>query len=1434
MGLKFGITVISLSLLLFPLSAQDMAVPFDILTDIGSQAITFLKDSDDFIWIGTLADGVYRYDGRQLKHYSVTSGLVAGSNVPAVEEDSNGNLWFAASGAGISKYDKEHNTVTFYLRPGGGVSGKTIFWGGKNTLVEDTGGIMWVGTMGEGVYGIDTSTGDITHFGYAAEDEGSLLSDYIRALYIDSLDRLWIGTEEGLSVYDRGGFIHYRPGGDSGRTLSGPIIMSILEDSSGNMWVGTESSGLNRIDVQTGDIEVFSHDPDDGESIGSNRVTYMYEDTLKRIWCSHENFLSIFYPETGKFMILDQDITECFEEGNTQWALFDDGKLGVYEADRPRFRTYTVESDRENGLVSDIVVSIFEDSRKDLWITSLGGLHRFDRETGRFTVFLHEPGNPETLPSTVDYSPGIFEDSDGIFWIGNASPGSLSILDRDTGKVLTSFLHDPEDPYSMPDCGQVNVIIEDSDDRNIFWIASSGGFIEFHKDTGRFLQHTANDCWDIYQDENGIVWAATWGKGLLRYDPGTGNLSYIEHDPGNPASPSANIMTAIIETSDGRIWIGAENGLNLLDEVDGTCVSYTEENGFPMKAIHSVGEDASGILWLGTADGLVRFDPVNLEMRVYRKEDGFKSNMFYAGNGILGSDGRMWFGGTMGMVSFYPDEMKMNPFMPPVRLTSIKQGGIELNLPSAPERLEELVLDWRNNFFEFELAAPSYRLPDKNQFAYMLEGVDQDWFYSGTMNFGRYAGLEPGNYVLRMKAANNDGLWNESDRSVRVAVTPPFWKAWWFFMLVIIFCLGMVLLVISYVLRLRREIIARKRTEDKLSGAYEDLKRLDVLKDEFLANTSHELRTPLHGIIGLAESLLDGAGGQIDDRLARNVSLIMASARRLTNLVNDILDFSKLRHRDIRLKITTVDMHSLSDMIADISGMLIGKKPLTIRNEISGDARFVLADPDRVQQVLYNLLSNAIKFTAEGTIRIYSRREGSLVVISVEDTGIGIPPEKQECIFESFEQADGSIEREYGGTGLGLAVSRQLVELHGGHLGVRSVPGEGSCFFFSLPAAEEVDTGTEYRPAIAGPPVFAVGDGLQELGTIQADEGNGDEIPRILIVDDEPVNLQLLSNQLSLRNFEVTQAYNGEEALKEIDRRFEEDRPFEMVLLDVMMPRMSGYEVCRRVREKYPGDRLPIIMLTARNRVEDLIVGLKSGANDYITKPFSREELLARIENQKELYDLVKANRKAMMLVEKSLDEKEILIKEIHHRVKNNLAVIIALLNLQSVRYSEDIRAKFVEIINRIHAIGLVHEKLYESPDMAEIDIRDYLLDLILDISSTLNAGEITVEDNIQPLKFSLQTMIPLALIVTELLTNSIKYGTHNGSDLNVYITLQQSDSKISFVYRDNGPGYPEGFDIMSTDTLGMKIILSLSDQLEGSFRILDSPGAGVELVFSP
>lgn len=434
-----------------------------------------------------------------------------------------------------------------------------------------------------------------------------------------------------------------------------------------------------------------------------------------------------------------------------------------------------------------------------------------------------------------------------------------------------------------------------------------------------------------------------------------------------------------------------------------------------------------------------------------------------------------------------------------------------------------------------------------------------------------------------------------------------------------------------------------ERLSSELSQKNIELTRMDKLKDDFLATTSHELRTPLNGIIGMVESLMAGAAGKPSDKAMAGLSMVFSSAKRLAGLVNDILDFSRLKNRDIELSKKPVDIKPLVSSVMAVTQNLIGSKDLALTQSIPENIPLVWGDENRLQQILYNLLGNAVKFTEKGEIHVKAVQKDTMVQIAISDTGLGIAKDEQEKIFKSFEQVDSTPARPFEGTGLGLSITRHLVELHGGDIRVESIVGKGSTFYFTLPVATiRAGTDTASDANVMTPDVFELPEVQKESsGPASANPLQSRESEyQVLVVDDDPVNLQVVANHLSLENISFCTASDGEAALK----RIETGETPRIILLDIMMPKITGYDVCRTLRKTFSPAQLPIIMLTAKNHVADLVEAYKAGASDYLAKPFSREELIARVNSHLDLkaaHDTFMENQRLEKALERQTQEKE-------------------------------------------------------------------------------------------------------------------------------------------------------------------------------------------------
>jgi two-component system sensor histidine kinase ChiS len=1179
------------------------------------------EDSTGTLWIGT-DDGLNRYDRRldnfvHFKHDPQNPDSLSSNTVWSIHEDNTGMLWIGTDGGGLNQFDPQQETFVHYRHDP--KNPNSLSYDSVWPIYQDKTGIFWIGTDGGGLNKFDPQQNKFTHYLPDAQNPESL-DNYLTSIYEDGTGTLWIGTSGGLHKFDRQRetFVHYFHDPQNPDTLSYRAVWAIGEDSLGTLWVATAGGGLNQFDRKQERFVHFKHDPENPASLSNNVVLSIYQD-----------------------------------QAGTLWVGTDGGGLNQFNHEREKFVHYFHKPRHPNSLNNNKILSIYQDREGLLWVgTEGGGLNRFDNQQ-KVTHYQHDPKNPDSI-SHNDVS-SIAQDSLGILWVGTYG-GGLNQFSRSENKFV-SYLHNPENPDSLSN-NYVLSIYEDS--TKTLWIGTREGLNKFDRQTNKFVHYSHdpenpdslsyNDISAIYEDSSGTLWIGT-PNGLNKFDRRLEKFVRYQSDAKKTTSLSLSDITAIYEDQTSTLWIGTYGGgLNKFDRATEQFYAYREKEGLANDMVYGILEDNQGYLWLSTNKGLSKFNPKTEEFRNYDVLDGLQSNEFNAGSFHKSHRGELFFGGINGFNAFYPEDVKDNPSIPPIVLTKfdifnkpVKIGG-DSPLQQHISETTKITLSYQQTFFSFEFAALNFTQPKKNQYAYKLEGFDKDWNEIGTRRNASYTNVPHGNYVFRVKGSNNDGVWNEQGTALKITVLPPPWKTWWAYTLYVITILAIIL---NYIRVQRKKLREKQQELEREKEIAAQLREADRLKDEFLANTSHELRTPLNGIIGIAESLIDGATGPLSKPTNANLAMIVGSGRRLLNLVNDILDFSKLKQKEIDLQLKAVDMRTIADLVLTLSQPLIGHKPVQLTNSIPAALPPINADENRVQQILYNLVGNAIKFTDSGTVTVSAqvvdtkheaRNEvsdrlmadgeacpitNSQLAITVADTGIGIPNEKLGRIFEAFAQADGSTSRIYGGTGLGLAVTQQLVRLHGGQMQVQSQVGQGSQFSFTLPlslsATSEQLSETEQSAQLS---VFTEPSSETEPQSsvyreqLPEPTDNGPLITEkgskysILIVDDEQVNRQVLVNHLLLQNYTITQATSGPEALALMEDGLKPD----LIVLDVMMPKMTGYEVTQKIRETRQANELPIVLLTAKNQVTDLVTGLEAGANDYLTKPVSKEELIARIK----------------------------------------------------------------------------------------------------------------------------------------------------------------------------------------------------------------------------
>jgi len=1217
--------------ILLSLCAYGQEIKFEHLTrkDGLSQSTVYaiLQDNKGFMWFGT-QDGLNKYDGYKFTHYRHepnNPNSLAGNFITFIYEDKAENLWIGINDAGIAKYNRQQDNFTHYRHDP--KNPNSLSSDGVLSIYEDKTGSLWITTYDAGLNRFDHE--QFTHYRHDPNNSNSLSSDALWRIQADATGILWIGTDSsGLNSFDPNSnkFTHYQHNPDNPNSLSSDSITDIYPDHNGNLWIGTMDAGLNKL--QNNQFIRYEHDPQNPTGLNNNTIWAIHADTANNLWIATDNGLNQYLPTQNKFLqhihdpnnprSLSNDYVMSIyqDQAGALWVGTDGGSLNKFDQYRDKFTHYHNDPQNPNSLSHNTVSSIYANRNGILWVGTLGGgLNKFD--AGTITHYKNEPDNPNSLSRDDVWS--VYQDQAGILWIGTLGGG----LNRFDGKNFTHYLANPDIPNSLSD-DKVRAIYEDR--AGNLWLGTRDGlnkfdrkqFTHYKNDPNNPNSISENSVLSIYEDFAGMLWIGTQGGGLNQFNPKTETFTAYLHDPNDAKSISHNDVFAVYEDSEYRLWVGTQGGgLNQFNRKSQIFTHYRQADGLANDVTYGILEDKSGNLWISTNGGLSKFNPANNTFRNYDVLDGLQSDEFR--EAYYQNQQEFLFGGINGFNVFNPEQIKDNPYVPPVVITDFKifnrsvVSGDNSPLKQQINAAKTIVLTYQQSFFSFEFAALNFLQPEKNQYAYQLEGLEQEWNFSGTRRNAYYTSVPSGVYNFRVRGSNNDGIWNEVGTAIKITVLPPLWQTWWAYTFYIITILA---IIFSYMQLQQRKLQAKQQELEREQQIAIQLKATDRLKDEFLANTSHELRTPLNGIIGIAESLIDGAAGSINQQLEANLAIIVSSGRRLTNLVNDILDYSKLKKHEFDLQRTAIDMRTIVEVVLTLSQPLIGQKSIKLINNISTDLPSFPADENRIQQILHNLVGNAIKFTDNGKVTVSAAIVAEGFSVTVADTGIGIPAEKLSRIFEAFEQVDGSTARIYGGTGLGLAVTHQLVNLHGGQLCVESGLSQGSKFTFILPITEQQVT-NEPRPIITKQSEDLILPILQEKSPDKFSEENILELVSsqegeytVLIVDDEPVNRQVLVNHLSLQNYNIIQAESGIHALELLEKI----EPPDIILLDVMMPIKSGYEVTKEIRQTWAANELPIILLTAKNQTADLVLGLQSGANDYLTKPVFKDELIVRIK----------------------------------------------------------------------------------------------------------------------------------------------------------------------------------------------------------------------------
>lgn len=1158
---------------------------YNIENGVSSNNIsTLFQDQKGYIWIGT-ENGLNRFDGNQFTLYQKNNPLYSNfhaNSINTICETTDKELWLGTDN-GVFIYNQVKDTFTPFVKQ---TSDKTSITSWITHIIQDKAGNIWIATHKQGIFLFNTQTDKLTQFEIPQND------NIVTRILNDEQNNIWLSGPYQLCKLNKvnNTFETYAIEEKTESIYS----MALWEDSSNHIWIGTWDKGLWKLDPRTKQVEKYLTGE---EGKGILHIHSILEYSPELLLIGSDDGLTIFNPVTHESFLYDNygdnenSLSDKFiypilkdREGGVWIGTYYNG-INYLPPYCGQFNGYSESSDIPY-FNSRIISRFCEGENGNIWIASDdSGLSCFNPSTMQFLDFNgREKLNKHNLHALC------MVDKD--LWIGTYGDG-IQILNTQTGVIKS---------YSTSDgLDENNVYSIFKDSQGQIWTGSMNGICQYDAPKQRFtpIKYLEALVIEIAEDAKGNLWIATQGKGLFRYSPQK-NKEWKKY--GLEKGFNSLTVNHLCINKDNEIWAATSEGLYLYNPLKDVFIYQPLRH--PNECINAIleGEDC---LWLTTAKGLVKYTPATQETQIFTKSDGLQSEAFIMASALKTRNGEFYIGSINGFNTFYPHQLKLNTQKPNVVLTSLEIFNQKIDtqkdgtLPEAIDHLKEIHLSYKDNVITLNYAALSYCTPQKNQYAYMLEGFDKGWNYVGSQHSTTYTNLPAGTYTFRVKASNNDNIWNEEGTSIRIIVHPPFYLS-------LPFKIGYVLLFLLALGLLLRYVI--RRSEKKHAKAIDELnnkKEIEIheAKINFFTMIAHEIRTPVSLIIGPLEKIMQSTHIPTNER--QELEIIDRNSQRLLYLVNQLLDFRKVEQKEIRMKFSSQSIKELMQAVCERFSPTLQQNGVSFSVTYPDEHFHADVDKEALTKVLSNLLTNANKYTQSRIeVRFQEHPEKQTFSIEVQDNGKGMSEEELTKIFKPFYQASENKP----GTGIGLSIVKGIVEAHHGQVNVTSQPGHGSSFMITLPQKQENLSAEEEENQAGNPLPENI---IPEQNATAAMSQK--VLPIMLIVDDNEDMLNFLSSHFQT-SYTIVTAVDGVDALNKL-----KEQEVALIISDWMMPNMNGIDLCKAVRNNQLTSHIPFILLTAKTDTEAKITSMNCGADAYIEKPFSLQYLEACIKNLLEL-----------------------------------------------------------------------------------------------------------------------------------------------------------------------------------------------------------------------